>query len=84
MKDSKKNVSVSIYDDTELSDIEAQISVRTKYPSASRRQSDNLTSSFNLPMLIYVAVVLVTICAMLVPLFVEVTRIQTISSSDFR
>eukprot|EP01036_Dinobryon_divergens_P034433 gene34433-44484_t len=66
----------------ELSDIEAQISIRTESPSAtSRHQSDNLSSSFKLPLLIYIAVVLVTICAMLVPLFIEVTRIQTISRS---
>ena len=56
-----------------------ELFVITKSSSIINRKIGNI----NLPMLIYVAVVLVVVCVMLAPLFVEVIRIQNISNSIF-
>ena len=65
-----------------INGVEAQTLVLTKSPLPVNRQCCKFSLNINITVLIYVAVVILSVCAiMLVPLFLEVTRIQNISKS---
>ena len=82
-KDLEKVSPADEVDNTALRDDDGKSAVITKSSSIVNKKTNTLSHIMNIPMLTYVVVVILTVSAMLVPLFVEVSRIQYISESIF-